>query len=129
MRKQSREDLEAEKTRLTQENTVLTQGLQAAVDGRIVWYATRKEKDSDGKYKFGLAFLTYKTLLFITFLKNGQRPHTAVYDLDEYVNGPFKLDRDGFTHWYKLAHEEVYKGERLAREHEKMEKEKGAVPA
>lgn len=126
MRKPSREQLEEENKRLSSENTLLMQAMQFAVAGKIHWYATKKEKDG-GRYKFGLAYAKYRAFLFITFICGGQQDHTAVYDLDEYVSGPFKLDRDGFTHWYKFAHEEIYKAERLVREHEELEKGKAVT--
>ncbi len=129
MRKRSREDLEAENKRLSAENTNLQRGVQALVNKSVVWYATKKEKSGDGKYRFGVAYLKYNALLFITFIREGQKDHTAVYDLEQYIEGPFKLDRAAFTEWYKLAFEEVYKAERMWREYEKVEAEKGQVPA
>lgn len=126
MRKQSREHLEEENKRLSAENTLMMQAMQYAVAGKIHWYATKKEKDM-GRYKFGLAYAKHRTFLFITFICDGQQDHTAVYDLDEYVSGPFKLDRDAFTRWYKFACEEIYKAERLAREHEELEKGKAVT--
>lgn len=127
MRKPSREQLEAENRRLSNENLIMILGLQAALAGKIHWHGRKKEKEDGGQYKFGVAHLKHRALLFITYVKAGQNDHTAVYDLDEYVSGPFRLDREAFTHWYKFAHEEIYKAERLAREHEELEKQKGAV--
>lgn len=129
MRKPSREQLEADSKRLSAENTLMMQAMQFAVAGKIHWYAAKKDKEGEGRYKFGLAYAKYRTFLFLTFIKAGQQDHTAVYDLDEYLSGPFRLDRDAFTHWYKFACEEIYKAERLAREHEELEKAKGVVPA
>lgn|SRR3990167_4680890 len=122
MRKPSRDQAIEDKNRLSAENTILMQGLQAAVDGRITWYANHKEKDGGGRYKFGLACLSFRALLFVTFIQDGQNPHTAVYDLEEYVNGPFRLDREGFTCWYKFAYEDIGKAQRFYNEH--LEKEK-----
>jgi hypothetical protein len=87
MKKQTKIELEQERDRLREENTVLSHAVQFLLERkRPNAIETVREKDG-GKYAYQAFEVTapHGGILLVTFYYPGQRPHTSAHYLDRYL--------------------------------------------